>query len=279
MSRGERNLVIGIDMQDGFCNPKYPPGTELYVPGADEDCERFGNFITKNANGIDELILTLDSHVILHIAMAYMWINKHEKHPDLFDDITDKVIDGEFHFNSPVQAHRDRGVEYCKHLVKEGRYRLTIWPPHCLIGSEGTKLFQPIYDAMVHWSTKYMASARLETKGDNMWVEHYSAVKAAMEDPEDTGTQMNTGLVEYVESYDNVYAGGEALNFCFRNTFLDIMDSFTPDNIKKIVFLEDCSSPVPDPPGSTLFEEWTHDFLDKAKADGMRTAKSTDVVL
>jgi hypothetical protein len=57
------------------------------------------------------------------------------------------------------------------------------------------------------------------------------------------------------------------------------MAKFDPENIKKIVFLDDCSSPVPDAPGSTLFESWTHDFLKKAKDAGMRTARSTDIQL
>lgn len=277
--RGETNVVLGIDFQNGFCYPDYPEGIELYVPGAEMDCMRFADFIKRNGAGLDELAFTLDSHKIIHIAMPYVWVDNKGHFPNVYEDLTEKVIDGEFRFNSPVKEHQERGINYCKHLLKEGRYRLTIWPRHCCIGSEGTKLFEPVYEAMLDWSIKYMATPYLVTKGSNMWVEHYSAVEAAMTDPQDTGTQMNTKFVEMLQTYDNIYAGGEALNFCFRNTFLDIMAKFDPENIKKIVFLEDCSSPVPDAPGSTLFESWTNDFLEKAKAAGMRTAKSTDIQL
>ena len=99
------------------------------------------------------------------------------------------------------------------------------------------------------------------TKGSNFKTEHYSAVKAEVEVPEDPTTHLNQkGIIEPLEEADVVAICGQARSHCLANTVRDIMDNFSdPEYIKKLYILEDATSDV------TTFEHlgdvFFNDFL------------------
>jgi len=115
------------------------------------------------------------------------------------------------------------------------------------------------------------------TKGSNPWTEHFSAVKAEVPDPDDPTTQVNTGLITTLEEADIIILAGEALSHCLANTVTDIADCFSdPKYIAKLVLMEDATSPVPDPPNTTLFTDLTNKFLADMKAKGMQVSTTVD---
>ena len=61
-----------IDPQFDFCDPS---GT-LFVPGANLDMVRLGDFINRNITKIDDIQVTLDSHHRVHVAHAISWVDE-----------------------------------------------------------------------------------------------------------------------------------------------------------------------------------------------------------
>lgn len=282
----QKNALVIVDMQNDFMDfvreDIYPEKGRtvgaLPVPGAAKDAKRVAKFIRDNGSKLDEINLTHDCHD-LHIATPIMWIDKDGNHPVVFTGISyDDVKSGKWRINSPLEKHQKIGLEYLKDLQDEGRYVLTIWPPHCQIGTVGVSIQEDVIAAAIEWRDKYVATLEHVTKGSNPWTEHYSGMKAAKVDPSDSSTALNKRFIQKLQIFDNIYFCGEALNFCVRETMLDIIREFDPDNVKKIILLTDCTSPIPDQPGDNLFKSFADSFMEEATNAGMRTIKSTDPI-
>lgn len=254
------SLLI-IDPQFDFCDPK---GT-LFVPGAEADMVRLGGFITANAHKLADIQVTLDSHHLVDVAHPNSWVDSHGKHPNPFTPITaNDVRTGKWRaFHAGWQKQYE---EYVTKLEVGGRYPLMIWPPHCLIGSVGATIVKPVLDGILTFESRYRVAGKT-TKGSNPMTEHYSAVKAEVEDPRDTTTKINTQLIETLNKFDKILISGEALSHCVANTIRDIANVFSPEDVKKFTLLEDTSSSVPG------CEQMGIDFVNEMVAKGM--SKST----
>lgn len=270
------DLLI-IDPQVDFCEPS----GALYVPGAKDDCTRLAAMIRRISPKINDIHVTLDTHHQYDIAHPMFWIDSAGKHPGPFTIISaDDIRQGKWRTSIPahqnrasMKAHgldRDGAEEYINSLAKNGRYPLCIWPPHCLIGSDGYKVQSDVFAAISEWERDYTAFVDFVTKGSNFMTEHYSAVQADVPDPEDPSTQLNTRLIETLQKVDIIAISGQALSHCVANTIRDVAANFGEENIKKFVLIEDTTSNV----GG--FEKLGEDFVRDLTARGMQIAKSTD---
>jgi nicotinamidase/pyrazinamidase len=148
---------------------------------------------------------------------------------------------------------------------------LCIWPPHCLIGSKGHTVYQPLYEALCNWETNEFGSVNYITKGSNYHTEHYSAITADVPDPNDYSTSLNTDFLDIVIKADIILLAGEASSHCLANTVRDADKYFSDSSfIKKLVLLTDATSPV------TGFENLADDFIKDMKAKGMQTSTTVD---
>lgn len=256
------SLLI-IDPQFDFCDPK----GALFVPGAEADMSRLGTFMKANAHKLTDIQITLDSHHMVDIAHPISWVDSHGKHPAPFTLITaEDVRTGKWRaFNTNWQKQYE---EYVTKLEAGGRYPLVIWPVHCLIGSVGATIVNPVLEGMLAFEGRYRVAGKT-TKGSNPMTEHYSAVKAEVEDPRDTTTKINTPLIETLNKYDEILISGEALSHCVANTIRDIANVFSVDDVKKFTLLEDTSSSVPG------FEQLGVDFVNEMVAKGMKKSTTT----
>ncbi len=254
-----------IDPQNDFSDS---PGANLPVPGAGEDAQRLAQLLARLNHRIDDIHVTLDTHQLVDIAHPVFWLDSDGQHPAPFTQINvEDVVKSRWRTFNP--QFQDRALEYVKALRDGGRYALTIWPPHCLVGTWGHNVVQPIADALRTWEADF-ARVDYVTKGHNPWTEHYSAVQADVPDPEDPTTLLNTRLIETLEQADLVVLSGQALSHCVANTVRDIADNFGDDSIKKLVLIEDTSSPVPG------FEDLGKQFVADMKKRGMKTAKADE---
>jgi nicotinamidase-related amidase len=163
-----------------------------------------------------------------------------------------------------------RALEYVRRLERNGRYGLTVWPPHCLIGSPGHTVFPELFDALTGWESRF-AFVDYVTKGSNIMTEHYSAVVADVPDPADASTQINTRLIQALEGADLVAIAGEARTHCLANTVRDIADGFGDDSlVSKLVLLTDASSDIPG------FETHAQQFMSEMTARGMQLSTTTE---
>jgi nicotinamidase/pyrazinamidase len=253
------HLLI-IDPQKDFCNPK----GSLFVPGADTDMERLAAFVTKQQSKLTHIHVTLDSHHLVDIAHPPFWVNSKGEHPTPFTIISENdVKNGTWVPKIPSLAKR--ALEYVQKLAVNKRYPLCIWPPHCLIGSDGYQIVPELNKALQDWAGARTRMIDYVAKGSNPFTEHYSAVKADVPDPKDPGTQMNVGLIRTLEEADTILLAGEAGSHCLANTVRDIADNFSNTAyVSKLVLLTDATSPVPS------FEKLQEDFVKDMVARGMR---------
>jgi nicotinamidase/pyrazinamidase len=262
----KRVELLIIDPQIDFCDPKKGA---LYVPGAEDDMRRLAAMIVRLKDKIDDIHVTLDSHHFVHIAHPIFWKDSRGNHPAPFTKITrDDAENGVW--TTTVPSMYRRAMDYVRKLEENGRYELTIWPPHCLIGSPGHAVFPELFSALGEWEQRF-ALVDYVTKGSNIMTEHYSAVRADVPDPADASTQINTRLVETLQNADLVVVAGEARTHCLANTVRDIAENFGDDSlISKLVLLTDASSDIPG------FEPHAETFVREMTARGMQLSTTTE---
>lgn len=236
---GKRIDLLIIDPQKDFCDPS---GGALYVKDAEKDIFRIAKMISRIGNKLNNIHVSLDSHHLFDVAHPIYWKDSSGKNPDPYIQIShDDVKNGTWRTSLP--SLQQRGLEYVKKLEENGRYPLTIWPPHCIIGSEGHALMPDLYNVLIDWEEGLKIVDKV-TKGSNPHTEHYSIIKADVIDPTDPSTQLNTRLIQTLEECDMIIVCGEALSHCVANTLRDIIKEFSDQSYaKKVVIMEDgCSS-------------------------------------
>jgi nicotinamidase-related amidase len=259
------DLII-IDPQVDFCNPT----GNLYVKGAEEDMRRVSEMITRIGDKLNDIHVTLDTHHLFDVAHPLYWKDSSGKHPDPFTIITlQDLKDGKWLTSIP--SLQKRSTVYVEELEKNNRYPLCVWPPHCLIGTEGHAVTSPLQATLREWEEKNIAMVDYVTKGSNFYTEHYSGIKADVPDPDDPSTQVNTNLITTLEQSDEIVICGEAGSHCLANTTRDLITEFGDESqIKKLILLEDGTSPVP------TFENLQTDFISEMTTKGMRLSKTTE---
>jgi nicotinamidase-related amidase len=149
-----------------------------------------------------------------------------------------------------------------------------IWPPHCIIGTPGHNIVTPVLEALLTWEQKNIGMVNKVTKGSNMWVEHFSGVRAEVLDPNDPTTQLNTDVVNALMDADEILWAGEARSHCLANTFRDIANEFKDDAfVKKCILLTDGTSDV------TGLEFLGKAFVDEMTKRGLRFVNTTDYLV
>jgi nicotinamidase/pyrazinamidase len=260
--------LLVIDPQIDFCDPR----GSLSVPGAAEDMDRLSALVRRLESRWTAIHVTLDSHRKVDISHPIWFKDSAGHHPAPFTVITaDDLERGRWSTTRPSAFPRT--LEYLRALGATGRYPHVIWPYHCLIGDDGHRVWPRLSEAIHQWEERF-AIADFVTKGSNPWTEHFSAVQAEVPDPTDPTTQLNTELVRTLERADLVVLAGEALSHCLANTVRDITRTFAdPKVVSKLVLLTDASSNVPS------FEGYGESFVRELRAQGMKTATTTDLLV
>lgn len=254
-----------IDPQNDFADPM----GNLFIPGADKDMIRLSAMIQRHLPKISRIHVTLDTHRWIHIAHPIFWKDAQNNPPEPFTIITEEdLLTGRWKTTHP--DYQERAMTYVKTLKAQGRYNLTIWPPHCLIGHPGNNVVAPLAEVLTLWENTF-ALVDYIIKGSNMWTEHYSAVKADVTVPEDPSTFLNQKLIDDLKTADIIAVSGEALSHCVANTLYDIAQVM--EDMSKIVLIGDTCSSVPG------FESWSEKFLEEMRGQGMKIMNSTEYLL
>jgi len=254
----KRHLLL-IDPQEDFCNPATGA---LYVQGAEHDIARLTALVARVA--FDQVHVTLDTHHLHDIAHPLWWQDDTGTPPAPFTIITaDDVAAGRWRTADP--AHQARSLAYVQALEANGRYPLCVWPPHCLIGSVGNAVAEPLFSALM----RLPQPVHFIRKGENPFTEHYSAIAADVPDPTDLATLPNQALLSALAGADDILIGGEAGSHCVANTVRDLLAHGIP--AATLVLLTDTFSPVPG------FEALQEAFLTDLRAAGARTATTEEI--
>lgn len=250
-----------IDPQNDFSDT---PEAALPVPGASADAERLAGLLDRLGDRIAAIHVALDTHQAVAISHPIFWRDRQGQPPPPFTQIRADEVEG-----GAWRAHRPqdqaRALDYVRALRANGRYPLTVWPPHCLVGAWGHGVIPVVAEALRRWEERAFARVDYVLKGQNPWTEHYSALRADVPDPADPASQLNTGLIQRLERADRIVVAGQALSHCVANTVRDLADQWRPEQVGKLTMIEDASSPVPG------FEPMAADFLAAMGQRGMKT--------
>ncbi len=275
-----RIAAFGIDVQVGFCTP----GASLFVPGAVEDTQRTVEWLYRNLDKVTSLFFSMDTHRMFQIFHPAWWVDAKGKHPAPLTPIFhEEVRSGKW----TAVAHPKESLEYVKRLEASGKYVLTVWPYHTLLGGLSHALVPSMMEAALFHAAARKHQTHFETKGTHAMTENYSVMS-----PEVTelGGQVvgsfNTPFFKMLMEYDRVYVFGQAKSHCVLSTLNDIQEHVMqsdPKLAEKIWILEDAMSPVPAPPLSPLpahldFPRIATEALEKWKKAGMKVVKTSDVV-
>jgi nicotinamidase-related amidase len=270
------HLVL-IDLQKDFC---FPQGT-LYVggrsgTGALDDNDRIARFIYRNLGALTEVSCTMDAHRPHQIFSPAFWVGPDGAPPPPNREVTARDIRDAALLPNPALAdalahgHYDwlvrQCIDYCEQLEARGRYRLHLWPPHCLVGSEGHALAGVIEEARLFHAYARTARAWVELKGSTPLTENYSALGPEVEFTHDGHSLAppQTGFLDTLLEADAVLIAGQASSHCVKATIDDLLTRIEPALARKVYILRDCMSAVTVPgdgPGGFAF-----DFTDAAEA-------------
>jgi nicotinamidase-related amidase len=284
---GERIAAFGIDCQVAFCTP----GASLFVPGAVEDTVRAVDWLYRNLARITTLVLSLDTHTVHQIFHPAAWVDAEGRHPPPFTVIgTDDVRKGRWRPVLRPDGFADFAaacLEYCEQLERSGRYVLTIWPYHALLGGASHALVPALMEAALFHAVARRAETVFEIKGRSPVTENYSVLSPEVRRLGGrTVGELNTPLFDLLMAHDRVYVFGQAKSHCVRATLMDLMEECQrrdPTLLSRIHVLEDAMSPVPPPPLDPLppaldFPRVADEAVRAFAAAGMRVARTGDPI-
>jgi nicotinamidase-related amidase len=287
-----RISLLLVDVQNTFCIPEF----ELYVggvsgTGAVDDNRRLCRFIYRNLNVITEICPTMDTHQAMQIFHSIFLVNEKGEHPEPYTLITSEDIEqGAWLFNPELSSSLDidesYGQEYLRHYARKlkegGKYDLTIWPYHAMLGGIGHALVSAVEEAIFFHGLARYSQPDFQVKGGNPFTENYSVLRPeVIEDAEgEQIAQKNVKLINKLLEFDAIILGGEAKSHCVAWTINDLLNEIQVSDKKlaeKVYLLEDCSSPVVIPGVVDYTEEGNAAFERFAEA-GMHIVRSTDPI-
>src|SRR5262249_5734167 len=173
-------------------------------------------------------------------------------------------------------------LHYCKELERAGKYQLYLWPPHCLLGSDGHALAGIIHEARLFHAFARVAQSSVEVKGGNPLTENYSVLRPEVLSRFDGGAlaQRNTQFLKTLLAADAVVIAGQAASHCVKSTIDDLLDEIAaadPALAKKVYLVTDCMSAVT-VPGGPDFTDQAAAALQRFADAGMHLVKSTDPI-
>jgi nicotinamidase-related amidase len=283
-----RVCLVAVDVQNTFCIP----GFELFVggrsgTGAVDDNRRLCEFVYRNLDTITRIVPTLDTHRAMQIFHAIWLVDEEGRHPEPYTLISSAdVLSGRWRVNpgaaeavgfDPEQTQRQL-LHYVGSLEGSGKYHLTIWPYHAMLGGIGHALVSAVEEAVFFHGIARLSSPEFQVKGDSSLTEHYSVLGPEVtEGPEgQLLAPLNSTLVDELFAFDAVVIAGQAKSHCVAWTIADLLDSALLREkglTEKVYLLEDCTSPVVVPGAVDYTDEADAAFARFAEA-GMNVVRS-----
>src|SRR5688572_14791484 len=254
-----RVCLLAVDVQNTFCIPDF----ELFVAGrsgtgAVDDNRRLCDFLYRNLGTITQIFPSLDTHHAMQVFHAIWLVDEDGNHPEPYTLVSpEDVATGRWTMNDAVAealgidpGYARRHLEhYTRQLAAGGKYNLTIWPYHAMLGGIGHALVSAVEEAVFFHGVARYSQPDFQIKGSNPLTEHYSIIG-----PEVTRgvhgemlAERNRALVDHLHEYDAVVIAGQAKSHCVAWTIADHLAEVRARDFSlapHVFLLEDCTSPV-----------------------------------
>lgn len=284
-----RVSLLLVDLQNTFCVPEF----ELYVGGrsgrgAVDDNRRLCQFIYRNLAHLTEISPTMDTHQAYQIFHSIFLVGRDGAHPAPFTTVTlEDLEQGVWQFNPALapglRFTAEEGQRYLLHYARElqarGKYDLTVWPYHAMLGGIGHALVSAVEEAVFFHGICRLSQADFQIKGRNPLTENYSVLQPEITSGPDGGTigAKNFKFIQKLLNFDAVVIAGQAKSHCVAWTIADLLNEIQTSGqplADKVYILEDCTSPVVIPDVVDYTEEADRAFQ-KFAAAGMHLVAST----
>ena len=103
---------------------------------------------------------------MLRFISLYLRINDAGEHPQPFTLISYEEVEKGI-WKPKDETLLDHYKHYTKELEAKGRFKLCIWPEHCLLGSEGHAVVPVINSALQQWAGQNLSTVQYVLKGMN----------------------------------------------------------------------------------------------------------------
>jgi nicotinamidase-related amidase len=298
-----RVCLLAIDVQNTFCLPNF----ELFVggrsgTGAVDDTRRLCEFIYRNLGHITTIIPTLDTHTALQIFHPAFWVNAAGEHPTPIATMITlgDVEQGHWRVNPAITASLQTGsslygagsgdyaalqahaLHYTLQLTQAGKYPLTIWSYHSMLGGIGHALVPAFEEAAFFHCIARSSQTQFELKGAHPLTENYSVLRPEVMTQADGQplAPKNSRLIQTLLDFDIVVIAGQAKSHCVAWTIDDLLSEIQakdPALARKVYLLEDCTSPVV-VPGVVDFTEAADAAYARFAVAGMQVVRSGDLI-
>jgi nicotinamidase-related amidase len=286
-----RLCLLAVDVQNTFCTP----GFELFVAGrsgtaAVDDNRRLCEFVYRNLGAITQIVPSLDTHHAMQLFHAIWLVDEHGEHPPPYTLVSaEDIASGRWRMNPAAAAALglDAGyaqrhlAHYTRRLAEGGKYELTVWPYHAMLGGVGHALASAVEEAIFFHGVARHSRPDFQVKGDNPLTEHYSMLGPEVTDGPD-GDPLggrNTALIEKLLTFDVVVVAGQAKSHCLAWTIDDLLkdDEVRERLAPRTYLLEDCTSPIV-VPGTVDYTAEADAAFERYAAAGMHVVRSTDPI-
>jgi nicotinamidase-related amidase len=282
-----RVCLVAVDVQNTFCIP----GFELFVTGAVDDNQRLCEFVYRNLATITQVVPSLDTHRLIQVFHAMWLVDEDGEHPGPYTIVSAQDVEtGRWRVND--EAARALGIDvayarrhlahYTRRLAEGGKYDLTVWPYHAMLGGIGHALVPAVEEAIFFHAVARQSQPHFEVKGDAALTEHYSMLGPDVtEGPDgDRLGRRSSELIEKLLGFDAVVVAGQAKSHCLAWTIDDLLlrdDARASGLTRRTYLLEDCTSPVT-VPGVADFTAEANAAFARFAAAGMHVVRSTEPI-
>jgi len=284
-----RICLLAVDVQNTFCIP----GFELFVAGrsgtgAVDDNRRLCEFVYRNLGTLTQIVPSLDTHRAMQVFHPVWLVDEEGNHPDPYTLVSAQDVEsGRWRLNpaapeslgiDPEYAARQL-AHYTRRLAEGGKYQLTIWPYHAMLGGIGHALVSAVEEAFFFHAIARSSQPDFQVKGEHPLTEHYSMLGPEVTDGPDGEALAgkNTALVERLLEFDAVVVAGQAKSHCVAWTIDDLLegdDARVHRLAERIYLLEDCTSPVV-VPGVVDYTDEADAAFERFSRAGMHVVRST----
>ena len=206
-------------------------------------------------------------------------IEKQRKEPEAFSTIDCEMVRREVWVPKDESLY-DYAIYYTSKLDEKGRFTHTIWPPHCLVGTEGHEVEDKVMNACNRWTKHTLNPVQYVYKGMNLLTENFSAIEAEVPLESDPLTKKNEKFLQKLRDCSKLIVVGQARSHCVRYTVEHIAEDWDEhvwdkastnrkENSKydnpQIIIPTDGSSKVAPPDAPDAFKESTNNFINDIK--------------
>ena len=217
-----RVCLLAVDVQNTFCIPDF----ELFVAGrsgtgAVDDSRRLCEFVYRNLATITQIVPSLDTHHAMQVFHAIWLVDEHGRHPSPYTLVSLRDVEAERWRVNPAVVEalgldadyaRRHLAHYARRLAESGKYDLTVWPYHAMLGGIGHALVSAVEEAAFFHGIARHSQPDFQVKGDHPLTEHYSMLGPEVtEGPDgDRLAGKNDALIAKLLTFDAVVVAGQA---------------------------------------------------------------------